>query len=58
MIPNFITWFKNNENTFNTYNNETKEYKVLPKLVRNINSFEISNGLKLTPYTEFSVDGK
>jgi len=46
MIPNFVTWFKNNENTFNTYNYETKEYKVLPKLVRNINSFEISKGYK------------
>ena len=46
MIPNFVTWFKNNENTFNTYNYETKEYKVLPKLVRNINQYEIFKGYK------------
>ena len=44
VIPNFITWFKNYENTFNTYNYETKENKILSKLERNINSFECLKG--------------
>ena len=41
MIPNFITWFKNSRNMFNTYNYETKEYITLSKLEHNINQFEI-----------------
>jgi len=44
MIPNFITWYKNIQNTFNVYNYETKEFRIQNRLEYCINQFELFRG--------------
>jgi len=43
-FPNFITWFKNSNNTFNTFNYATKEFKTVLILEYKINQFELFKG--------------
>lgn len=56
--PNFIVWFKNSQNNFETYNYATKEFKTQLTLPYTINQFEMfknyepnENGLR-----QFSID--